>query len=56
MVWYPCGELLLLNGIDPEAVVPMATRDEVLVVRGENKKTGREHKVLEKGPPDVLPL
>ncbi len=49
------GQFSLLHGVDPKAVVPVASTDQVLVVRGQDKQVWLDSNVLSEGTPYILP-
>ena len=54
-MWHPGCDLCSLNGVHPQAVVPVTGRHKVLVVRGENKEFVRYFKIVSKWPSNVVP-
>ena len=56
MVLSSGGELALLDGVHSEAVVPVATAHQQLVVGGEEEEERGHRQVLGKGAGHKLPL
>ena len=55
MVWHSSCDLGPLDGVHPQAVVPVTGRHKVLVIRRENKKFVGYFKVVSKRPSNVVP-
>ena len=55
VVWNSSCDLGPLDGVHPQAVVPVTSRHKVLVVRRENKKFVGYFKVVSKRPSNVVP-